>query len=418
MKKPALFFGSARHSRKTRHPFARPAFSILLWIAMLTLVMPACKLFTPQQPVVPTPAPTLAAAPGRNAEVADIAKTEQALIQQQQPTPTAVVLQGADIEISYVYTSGLVTSLYHLYGSLLDNFVDVTLTNSGDEVASLVVETTIEGYTTAALDTVEVAPGEEVEIHQNPRLTQAGVDKLNSQQPGSFHIRVTRQVVNGDVVELDETREILLYSRRDFVWISGFDSPEQYEFWAAWVTPTDPGVEALIRAAAEYSDSGMMTNGYGGIQNDDEGKVWNRLEALWEAEQNDYRLTYISTMMAFGPNTVQRIRLPAEVLDQSSGNCIELAALFASAAEALELETAIIRIPGHAYTAVRMDAENANYYFIETTMVGQSSFADAVSYGKSEWEEAQPHFEANETGYAWVTIQEMREKGILPIPWK
>ena len=75
-------------------------------------------------------------------------------------------------------------------------------------------------------------------------------------------------------------------------------------------------------------------------------------------------------------------------------------------------------MPGHAYTAIRMDQETANYYIVETTMIGRYSFSDAVERGKEEWEDAQSHFDANEDGYAWVTIPIAREKGILPIPWK
>lgn len=356
--------------------------------------------------------------PQDNPNVENAARTEEALYQVVEPTQTAVSEAVGEIQVDYVYTDGLVTALYHLYGSYLDHFVDITLTNNGAQTATIVVETSIEGFTTTAADTVEVGPGESVEIHQNPRLTQEAVDKLSSEQPGNFRIRVVQVDPGGDTVLVNESRQILLYSRRDFVWISGFEWQEEYELWAAWVTPTDPGVEALIRAAADYSDSGIMWNGYGGTENDAEGGVWDRLESIWDAEDKIYDLTYISTMVAFGPNTVQRMRLPAEVLDQRSGNCVELAALFASAAEALKLETAIVRIPGHAYTAVRMDEANANYYFIETTMIGRSSFEDAVNTGKKEWEDAFPHFEAKEEGYAWVEIIDAREKGILPIPWK
>jgi regulator of sirC expression with transglutaminase-like and TPR domain len=114
---------------------------------------------------------------------------------------------------------------------------------------------------------------------------------------------------------------------------------------------------------------------------------------------------------------VQRIRLPAEVLEQRSGNCIELALLFASAAEAMDLETAIVGIPGHAFMAVRTDQENANYYFIETTLIGRSSFSQAVSYGNQEFEEALPHMDAGEDYYNWLPVWDARDQGILPLPW-
>jgi len=348
----------------------------------------------------------------------DTAATEEALYVVEIPTAAPVVEDAGGISIEYVYTDGLITALYHLYGTVLDNFVDISLTNDGQETVTLVVETSIEGFTTTSSDTVYIDPGETVEIHHNPRLYAEAVNRLNSEQPGNFHIRILQIDPGEDQLLLDESRQILLYSRRDFVWVDGFDFNEEYKLWAAWVTPTDPAVESLIRSAAEYTGGGIMTSGYGGQVDDDDGSVWERLEAIWEAEQEVYHLTYISTMVAFGPNTVQRMRLPAEVLDQSSGNCIELAALFASAAEALGLETAIIRIPGHAYTAVRIDEVNANYYFIETTMVGQNSFSDAVDVGEANWNDAFPHFEAGEEGFAWVTIQDARLEGILPIPWR
>ncbi|NMC53909.1 MAG: hypothetical protein GYA48_09785 [Chloroflexi bacterium] len=333
-----------------------------------------------------------------------------------QPTEAQPPESESEIEVSYVYTDGLVTSLYHLYGTVLDNFVDVTLTNHGNASGTVIVETYIEGYTTKAADTVDVGPGETIEIHQNPRLMAEAVDKLNSEKPGTFHIKITQIDSDKETTLVAESQQILLYSRRDFVWIDGFETAEEYELWAAWVTPTDPKVEELIRAAANYTSSGTMWSGYGGHVNDDNGGVWERLEAIWKAEE-DYRLTYISTMVAYGPNTVQRMRLPAEVIEQASGNCVELATLYASATEAMGLETAIIRVPGHAYVAVRIDEENANYYFIETTLIGRASFTDATNLGLEEWNDAIPHFEAQEEGYAWVTIQDAREKGILPIPW-
>ncbi len=177
-------------------------------------------------------------------------------------------------------------------------------------------------------------------------------------------------------------------------------------------------MEALIRAAANYDSTGIITSGYGDQADDGDGSVWRRLEAIWQAEANDYKLTYISTMTTFGPGSVQRMRLPAEVLEQAGGNCVELAALFASTAEAMGLEAAIVRIPGHAFAAIRTDLENAQYYFVETTMIGRNSFSEAIVRGNEEWNDAQPHFDAGEEGYAWVTIPTARSKGILPIPWR
>ena len=254
-------------------------------------------------------------------------------------------------------------------------------------------------------------------MRQNPLLRPEVIDELNTGKSAQFHIQVTYLDEGVEKNILEETHETLVYARRDFPWsIQGFTDPEIFDLMASMVTPNDPSVEALIRTAADYTDSGIMWSGYGDAQLDEDGGVWERLEAIWKAEE-DYNLTYVSTMVSFAPGSVQRIRLPAEVLEQSSGNCIELAVLFASAVEALSLEPAIVGIPGHAYLAVRTDDQNAQYYSVETTLIGRASFAEAVEMGNQEFEEALPHLDAGESGYGWVSILDARQKGILPLPW-
>ena len=323
------------------------------------------------------------------------------------------------VQVDYVYTSNLITIVYPLYGSILDDFVVVTLNNQGERPAEVLVSSEISGYTEKAIDTVTVQPGEILEVRQNPLLVPEKIEELNVEKPAQFHIRVA-QLENGeDKTLLEETGETLVYARRDFPWsIPGFSDPEVFELIAAMSTPNDPAVEALIRQAAEYTSSGIMWSGYGSNVNDEGGGVWDRLQAIWQAEEKDYDLTYISTWVSFAPGSVQRIRLPAEVLEQRSGNCIELALLYAAAAEALDLETAIVGVPGHAFVGVRIDQENADYYFIETTLIGRASFEEVVNRGSEEFQDALPHLEAKESGYGWVTIWDARQKGILPLPWR
>jgi transglutaminase-like putative cysteine protease len=330
-------------------------------------------------------------------------------------TPVSATVDN--IGVNYVYTDNLVAALYHLYGTVLDNFVDITIENDSSAPVKVIIRSEVSGYTTQSIDTIEIPANDQMEVHQNPLLIQEAVDKLNSQKPGNFHIEVVYLDQGEEKEILDETRQILIYSRRDFVWLPGFETQEEYELWGAWVTPNDPSVEALIRSAANFDPTGIITGGYGDGSNDEDGSVKRRLQAVWQAEDEIYHLTYINTTTAFGPHIVQRMRMPAEVLDQSSGNCVELAALYASVAEALGLEANIVRIPGHAYTAVRTDQENAQYYFIETTLIGRVSFSEALERGAEEWADAIPHFDAHEEGYAWVTIPDVRKKGILPNPW-
>ena len=193
------------------------------------------------------------------------------------------------------------------------------------------------------------------EVRQNPRLTQAGYDSLNSQHPADLHVVVSYLESGQPRTILDQTSQTLITSRDDFPWsIKGFTPQENYDLVVAMITPTDPSVNALIRTAANYDPSQSMTSGYDSAM-DENGTVWQRLSDIWEAETNDYSLTYISTPITFAANQSQRIRLPGEVLDQSSGNCIELTLLYAAAVEYLGMQSALVIVPGHAYVAVRLD---------------------------------------------------------------
>jgi len=373
----------------------------------------AAPTAVPIPPTMPVPSPKVPD-PTQTSAPAPIPTHERSTAAPFQPTAGP-----GDIEVDYVYTSNLITILYPLYGSKLDDFAIVTLKNPRTTTARVLVESEITGYTNRAADTVTVDPGDTLEVRQNPLLIADKIDQLNSMKPAQFYLRVAELGGSEQMLLLETTGDTTVYARRDFPWsIPGFTQTEVFELLASMVTPNDPNVEELLRKAADYTDSGIIWGGYGDNVNDEGGGVWDRLEAIWEAENDDYDLTYVSTWISYAPGSVQRIRLPAEVLDQRSGNCIELALLYASAAEAMDLEAAIVLIPGHAFMGVRMDQVNADYYFIETTMIGRSSFENAVTRGKEEFEEAISHMGGDEEWYGWVTIWDAREKGILPLPWR
>ncbi len=386
--------------------FNRVLFSMIVFTTMLScsLLTTLDKQSTPQ---VSTPRP-LVVAP----------KATRPVKSTVQPTATSVSATSDNIQVDYVYTDPLISVLYPLYGTkILDNYVDIKLTNFNSQPVRVITESEIPGFSDKVTDTVDIDANGKAEVTENPRLTQASIDSLDIARPAIFHIRVV-YLQNGDEkVVLDETKDITLTARRDFPWsIDGFDQQADFQLLAAMVTPTDPSVEALIRDAANHVSGGIMEGGYGGHSLDDNSRVWDRLSALWDAE-NDSKLTYINTTVTFDPGTFQRIRLPYEVLDQQSGNCIETTLLYASAAEALQMEPVIILIPGHAYVAVRMDDTNDQYYVIETTLIGRATFAQAVSKGAQELQDATPHINASEKDYAWLPIADARAQGINPLPW-
>ena len=393
-------------------------------LALVAIMLVACSSSTVTwPPVISSAASAVPAGSGVHVAIPDESgpKASQA-VASEAPRETAAAATVDEITADYTYKAELITPLAHLYGTSgtlsLDDFVIVTVENKNSKPVKVVSTSEIAGYTNKASDTVTIDAGATQEIRQNPRLTTAAIDSLNSQHEADLHVTVSYLDAGQPRTVLDQTSPTLITSRRDFPWtIKGFTQQENWELVVAMVTPTDPGVEGLIRAAAAYDPNKVMTSGYT-EQNDDTGTVWQRLSNVWQAETDDYSLTYIGTTDSFASGSSQRIRLPAEVLDQASGNCIELTLLYAATAEAMGLESAIIMIPGHAYVAIRLDKQNDSYYFIETTMIGGATFKDAAHEGNIEWTAAQPHVANSDQDYGWVDIAQARADGVLPIPWR
>jgi hypothetical protein len=395
----------------------RPRRPRLAGLCTLAILLVACGSSTATWPgLVPsTAAPTSTPAPTEKA-VAVPSAGRTAAPEATGARATAEPVTIDSVTVDYTYKNALITPIAHLYGTFLDDFVIVTVKNANAVPVTVIVTSEISGFTDTKTDTITVAAHASEEVRQNPRLTTAAIDELTSERPADLHL-VVKDRDSGKTI-LDQTSQTLVTSRRDFPWfIKGMDQQTDFDLLGAMVTPSDTAVEALIRTAADYDPTRQMVSGYGS-ELDADGSVYQRLADLWSAEANDYNLTYISTTISFAPGQSQRIRLPSEVLDQASGNCIELVLLYAAAVEALSMQPVIVLVPGHAYLGVRVDNANDRYYFVETTMIGAATFDEAVSYAGDEFDDARQHLVDGDTDYGWVNVAAGRQNGILPIPWR
>jgi hypothetical protein len=127
-------------------------------------------------------------------------------------------------------------------------------------------------------------------------------------------------------------------------------------------------------------------------------------------------MSYVNTPTAFGPDAVQKVKLPKETLETLSGNCIDGAVLFASAIEALGMHPYIVLLPNHAFVAWEVKPGSGIIDGLETTMVGSASFEDAWEYGNKELDE---NWDALTDDDPWngviIDIKACRELGILPM---
>lgn len=319
----------------------------------------------------------------------------------------------------------LLPVFYHLYGSYFDDLVLTTLTNHNTLPAKLRIESTVQNYTDVAVNTITLGPGESLVVKQNPPLLPQAPDLLHSLKNASLHVQIDYLKEGEKRLIYEGTEPLTIYSRDDFAWdIPGFHNGSL--FLAAMVTPNDPALDDLLREAADYSENGIIRWGYG-EEDDGDHRVWYTMKAVYEAVSEAYDVIYVATGIPYTTAEseeeglwLQRLKLPYEVLQTHSGMCVEISLLFASVFEKLFLDPVLITVPGHVYLGVPI-AENSNtYYFLESTLVGRSSFEEAVqSANESFMEDARSYIaEDRKDVYFWIEVKEARQEGIWPIPWR
>lgn len=218
-------------------------------------------------------------------------------------------------------------------------------------------------------------------------------------------IRVTDPA--GNIVH-EETVPIRLRSVDDLYWGRDF---EYAPFIASWVTPHDPAVEKLLARAKEFV-SGRRLPGY--ETNDpraQERSTSMQARAIYRA-LHEQGISYVKSSMTFGRHqeVSERVRMPAESLQQVSANCIDGTVLYAAMFENLGMDPVIILVPGHAYVGLRVAPGSNRFLYIETSLTGRATFDTAVASaqrGLARFPAAQ---------IIRINISQARLDGIYPMP--
>jgi hypothetical protein len=236
--------------------------------------------------------------------------------------------------------------------------------------------------------------------------------QVNEGQVASFYYKVTYLQDGAEKLLTEQSINVDMMSKRDLV-VSIVDENGSLvgdfrEYAVAWVTPASSDVEQLLRQATEFVP-GEAIYGY---QQGEKG-VLAQLAAVYKVINDVYQIRYVSTPMSLARTDqtfVQRVRLPAETIAQQAGNCIETAALYASAIEAMDMNPLLVLVPGHAFVACETNKGSHQYIFVETTVLGEGlTFEDALLLGQENWAKFQSQT-------MLIDVRHWRTKGILPMP--
>ena len=272
--------------------------------------------------------------------------------------------------------SEIFSAYYPYYVATQSNLFIIRYSSSSP--ITLLMSVSIEGFSQAEIHTVNATPDMKL-ISFRPLAMNQALRQLTVDNTTWLHVQITDAA--GRLYYVDDS-PLLLRSR----WLMQWIAANRLKI-AAWVTPDDPAVIALDRKAEarlQLQPQPIPPAMIGYANKASVKAVRDQVDAIFDAMRLDYHIQYSQESVPYGgpgDNSValQKIKLPAEVLQQHSGMCIELTALLASAVERIGLHAEIVIIPGHAFLGVAVTPNNSQFEYWDAVQVNANIAGDSAN---------------------------------------
>lgn len=288
---------------------------------------------------------------------------------------------GLNVDVQ-LQMANVPTSIYHLLNADDYPLVKCTITTTAP-VKRVRITSYIEGYSSMAIDTVEVKRNEKPPkvVCQQPTLFPDKVRHLHEVTRASLNVMA--EDLDKQTVEVHKTMPIWLLARTSAPLATYDPSAGKWKdmsrFLGAFVTPNQPEIMRFLRTVAgKHPD--MRLAGY-----QDDADVDTQVEAVFESLKSDAGIVYVNSVKDFNPDAgvkSQRLRLPAESLRDRLANCVDGTVLFASLLEAMSLNTAIVVLPSHVIVGWQTAPQKDEWRYLDTTKLNRQ-YADAVKFGSA-----------------------------------
>jgi hypothetical protein len=275
-----------------------------------------------------------------------------------------------DVKCPYTYPDTIIPANYRSLDSIV--FMQCS-TDRGS--AKLLVSVEIPEFTQKYEQMVEVTRAEtELKIH--PPMLEGAAAALNTSKDAQLIVTVKN--LDNDQIIVQDTKPIKLYSRYDMQW-QAKDGTPYYENILAWVTPSAPEIDQMLRLSADNLNE-LTEGGMNAIVGYQEVEGWTHAQvtyaqvcAMMDTLAYTYGVKYV--MAPFSPTSsdLQSIKTPSQVLNNAAGLCVETAVTMASAIERTNMHALIILLPGHAQVAVETWYGSGEYLLIETTALDDAA---------------------------------------------
>jgi hypothetical protein len=283
----------------------------------------------------------------------------------------------------------------------------LTVTNAGKKaLTNVIVTTQLPGFTTGPLDTklADLKPGETREIAIKVVLDRARLVKHDENQPAVMAVAVHYN--DGEFrIEEKRSKALVVYDRNTLSW-------KEADSVSAFVTPRTSAVQGLAKALAR--GQGDKTQG-------DPLALASALFVGLGQQKVGYQKDPVNP---YGAEALDYVQYPEQTLTNKSGDCDDLAVLYASLAEALGLRMLFVTTPSHVFVAVHtgVPAQNAStlsldkgdllyhdglaWIPLETTLIGKSVHAawKAAAKELKRWDGDKDKVQVIDLRTAWQTF--------------
>ena len=303
--------------------------------------------------------------------------------------------------------SEIFSSYYPYYVATQSNLFIIHYSSSSP--ITLVMSVTIVGFSQAEIHTINATPNVQalsfMPLAMNQAFRQLTVDNTTW-----LHVHITDAAGH---LYYDNVSPLLLHSR----WLMQWIASNRLKI-AAWVTPDDPAVIALDRKAEarlQLQPPPTPPAMIGYANRASTRAVRDQVDAIFDTMRLDYQIQYSQASVPYsgpGGNSValQKIKLPAEVLQQRSGMCIELTALLASAVERIGLHAEIVIISGHAFLGVAVTPNNARFEYWDAVQVNDNVAGDSANL----WTDNE-YLQYEKQIVDTIVISDARHQGVGPM---
>ncbi|MDI4237762.1 DUF3320 domain-containing protein [Bradyrhizobium sp. Arg237L] len=122
------------------------------------------------------------------------------------------------------------------------------------------------------------------------------------------------------------------------------------ELLVAFVRPTDPSVDVILREASGKLAAAGRDDAMDGYRKKAKARAWEIADAIWAALVS-HAIAYVLPPKSF-ERSGQQVRGPGDILSRKVGTCLDLTLLYASCLEQAGLNPVLVLTEGHAFVGV------------------------------------------------------------------